>query len=370
MIILKEFGKKINKNWWIFSLIFINFNIVLNFLLYVFNIRFRLGVIIFIIGGAITSLIVGIIQLIYKNNFNVRKSVLLILISIIPLIILIDLFLPFLAFRGNTEYVKEHVVSLNDKKYLAQVNAKDYVSVNYYKYYGLFLSSTKVKVHGDFGKGCYDPFEDRELVEEVLYTYYDRNGTAIREIKTDGNNKELDSKLLIKDEDIKENEDLHEDYLLPETEKILYEKSFGNTVLRFGFVDNVLGQNMLVNVLRSTDGGKNFYSISEENILVSLEAKFIFLNENLGFIARTGLLQVNNNDTNRLYVTNDGGRTFSEASFNLEIENVEYIRIDEMPYLGNDKLKIVCSYKLNNSFRKKLVFISDDNGYTWNLEEN
>ena len=59
---------------------------------------------------------------------------------------------------------------------------------------------------------------------------------------------------------------------MPENEEVLYEKKFNKTILRFSKVDNVLGKNMLVHVLRSKDNGENFYVVSDDVIQVSNEA--------------------------------------------------------------------------------------------------
>ena len=161
---------------------------------------------------------------------------------------------------------------------------------------------------------------------------------------------------------------------MPENEEVLYEKKFNKTILRFSKVDNVLGKNMLVHVLRSKDNGENFYVVSDDVIQVSNEAKFVFLNENLGFAVNTGEIYLDSRKTG-LYITNYSGKTFTSSNFKYTNENVDYISIEGMPYYENDVLKIRCSvYQVNSNKdgyeNKNLIFIGNDNGLNWNLEIN
>ena len=108
--------------------------------------------------------------------------------------------------------------------------------------------------------------------------------------------------------------------------------------------------------------------------MVSNEAKFVFLNENLGFAIPTGKIYLDNSKPG-LYVTNDSGKTFSASNFKYENKNVEYISIEDVPYYDENTLKIKCSVyqpSLNKGEyeSKELIFISNDSGLTWNLESN
>lgn len=370
MIKLKKIFKQIKNHIFISDLIFIGINIFLNFILYLFNIRFRLWVIIFIILISILGLVIGILQLIYLSK-NKKLAILFSLLDIIPLLILIFIFMPIISFVALFSYKPEHVTTLENNKYVAVVSSFLHVDVDYYDYYGFLLMGTKVKIHGYFGKGGYDPFNSPNLPSRIEYTYYDNKGKVKEKIirDKDGN--------IIDDQNYEDNTDKstnNNDYLLPEDEKVLYEKKFGQTILRFGKTDDVLGQNMLVNVLRSKDNGKNFYYVSDEVIKVSDEAKFIFLNELLGFAINNGKIYLDNRTTG-MYVTNDSGKTFASAVFNYQNENVEYISIKNLPYYEDNNLKIKCSvYQINTKKDqyedKELIFISDDNGLTWNLDNN
>ena len=95
-------------------------------------------------------------------------------------------------------------------------------------------------------------------------------------------------------------------------EDIVYTKEFGEEILQVRRYDYSLGQRMIIGVEKSNNNGKSFEKVTEGMVEVSLEAKFEFLNENLGFIIDTGYLDRNRNFKG-LLVTNDGGITFKQA---------------------------------------------------------
>lgn len=342
------------------------------------NLRFRLWVIILIILISIIGFVVGIFQQIYLYSDNKKRTIVLSLLGAIPIIILISISIPIVGFIAIFSYKPEHTTILDNKKYVAVVSSFLKVDVDYYDYYGFLLMGTRVKVHGYFGKGGYDPFINPNVSDGVEYTYYDDNG-KVKSKRTETFIKDKDGNIIDKNNyniDIDKNNDFDDsdDYVLPENEEVLYERKFNKTILRFGKVDNSLGQNMLVHVLRSKDNGKNFYVVSDDVIQVSNEAKFVFLNENLGFAISTGKIYLDNSKVG-LYTTNDSGKTFISAKFNYTNNNVEYISIENVPYYDNNILKIKCSvYQVNSNKdgyeNKELVFISNDNGLNWNLENN
>lgn len=375
---MRKMFNKIKKNILICDLIFAGINILINFILYLMNLRFRLWVIILIILISIIGFVVGIFQQIYLHSDNKKRTIVLSLLGAIPIIILITISIPIVGFIAIFSYKPEHTTILDNKKYVAVVSSFLKVDVDYYDYYGFLLMGTRVKVHGYFGKGGYDPFINPNVSDGVEYTYYDDNG-KVKSKRTETFIKDKDGNIIDKNNyniDIDKNNDFDDsdDYVLPENEEVLYERKFNKTILRFGKGDNSLGQNMLVHVLRSKDNGKNFYVVSDDVIQVSNEAKFVFLNENLGFAISTGKIYLDNSKVG-LYTTNDSGKTFISAKFNYTNNNVEYISIEKVPYYDNNILKIKCSvYQVNSNKDgyedKELVFISNDNGLNWNLENN
>lgn len=373
---MKKIFNKVKQNIFIYDLIFIGVNILINVILYLLNMRFRLWFIILIILISIIGFIVGIFQQLYNSADNKKKVIIISLLGAIPFILLLIVVMPIVVFFTLFSYKPEHITTLDNKKYVAVVSSFLHVDVDYYESYGFLLMGTKVRVHGDFGKGGFDPFTNPNVADGVEYTYYDDKG-KIKSKRSETFVKGKDGKIIDKnnyniDIDKSSNIDDSDNYLLPENEEVLYEKKFNKIILRFSKVDDILGQNMLVHVLRSKDKGKNFYVVSEDVIQVSNEATFTFLNENLGFAISTGKIYLDNSRTG-LYVTNDSGKTFKSANFNYKNENADHITIKGVPYYENGNLKIKCSvYQINSNKdgyeNKELIFISKDNGLTWSLE--
>lgn len=360
---------KVKSNILLYDFFFIGITVLINFLLYLVNIRLRLWVIVLLFLISIIGFIVGIFQLLA----NQKKYIIIIILLIVALNLL---FLPIVGPILIFSYKPEHTTILDGKKYVAVVSSFLHVDVDYYDYYGFLLMGTKVKVHGYFGRGGYDPFANPGISDGATYTYYDSNG-KIKSERVEVFIKDKNKKIIDKinyDIDIDKNSkfDDNANYVLPENEKVLYEKKFGETILRFGKVDDVLGQNMLVNVLRSKDNGNNFYAVSDDAIQVSNEAKFEFLSKDLGFVINTGKIYLSDKKPS-LYVTDNGGKNFIVANFDYTNENIEYLTIENMPYYDKDILKLQCSlYEVGDDGyeSKELVFISKDNGFNWQLDSN
>ena len=155
-------------------------------------------------------------------------------------------------------------------------------------------------------------------------------------------------------------------------ENELYKKQFGDTILRFERYDYALGQNMIVGVEKSTNKGKKYTRVTENPITVSLEAKFLLLNETLAFVVSTDDLS-RRNQFKGFLVSADGGQTFSNAEFHYDNANVDILTLDDFPYVDGNTLKMKCSvYDINvtrDGYEEmELIFLSYDNGFTWTLE--
>ena len=374
---MKRRLNQIKENILIYDFIFIGVNLILSFILYLMNIRFRTWMIIVISFVSVVGFVVGILQQIYKSTESKKVIITISILSFIFMATLIFVSFPFIKIGLLFSYRPEHTVVLDGKKYVAVVRSFLHVDVDYYDYYGPLLMGTKVRVHGDFGEGDFDPFEHPNSADQVEYTYYDKNG-EIKAKRMEIFIKDKDGKIIdrIKN-DISGNDKFNENenYILPEDGEVLYEKKFDQTILRFSKIDNVSGQNMLVHVIKSKDDGESFYVVSEDPIQVSNEAKFVFLSKTLGFAVSTGNIDLNNNSQG-LMVTNDGGKTFTSANVEYENPDVDYITIEKIPYYEKDSLKMKCSvYQLNSNRDgyedKEITFISNDNGLHWQqLSEN
>lgn len=155
-------------------------------------------------------------------------------------------------------------------------------------------------------------------------------------------------------------------------ENMLYRKNFKNVSLKYERYDYVLGQNMLVGVEKSFDKGTSFQKVTKELVTVSNEAKFIFLDEALGFIISTGYIR-KSNDYRGLKVTKDGGKSFLDANFNYNNENIDLITIEDFPYWEDEQLKLKCSIyefsKEKNEYQdREIIFKSQDSGINWALD--
>lgn len=155
-------------------------------------------------------------------------------------------------------------------------------------------------------------------------------------------------------------------------ENLLYSRRFRNTILSFQKYDDVLGQNRIVGVEKSTDNGKSYTKVTKEPITVSQEARFLFTNEKVGYVISTGYIR-RENDFKGFKVTLDGGKTFMDAKFSYDNENVDLITIEEFPYQTGSELRMKCSvYDLtedgNGYEEKDFEFKSIDKGLTWVLE--
>lgn len=161
-----------------------------------------------------------------------------------------------------------------------------------------------------------------------------------------------------------------EEHLVDENE--LYSVEFNNTKIRFERYDYSLGQNQIVGVEKSTDGGKTYIYVTDQPFSVSMEPMFIFLNEELGFaVAKPNLTKSNN--YLGFKVTNDGGKTFVDGVINYDSPDIDILTVEDVPYFDNDQLKLHCSvYQVKEDHSGyedvDLIFVSIDNGLTWNLE--
>lgn len=370
---MKKVMNKIKINIYFWTVLFVLVSIIVQFVLYLFDIRFRLVVIFVILIGTFLGFALGILQQIF-SSFDKKMILLKSVGALILWGILFVLFMPFISTRSLISYGYEYITSLDNLKYVALVYEEEYEDIDYYSYYGPLFMGTEVKVHGNFKENDRNPFIDIEHLQDIEYFYYDKGKvTLIKDVQLIRDDEGNIVDYNISTNDFKDTDffDKSENYLLPEEEEVLYEVSFGDTIIRFGRVDYVLGQNMLVNVLRSPDHGKNFYDVSSSTIQVSNEARFVFLNENLGFALSDGRVLLNSD--RGMYVTCDGGETFDEAHFNYQQEGVSYLTVDGLPYLDDGVLKVkALAYYLDKDKdayqNKELIFVSNDQGLTWSLE--
>ena len=159
--------------------------VVLYFILSSFKLMFREWIYIvsavIIIGG----LVAGIIQLLLKIKEKVLRNV---LIGIV--IILLLLSTPAIFFLGAFSYMPEHIVKMDGKKYVAYVNGFLRTYVYYYDYKNIFVVGNQKRIEEDFGKGGFDPIEDKfgNKYDVETTTYYDEDGNVVSRENTKSDN--------------------------------------------------------------------------------------------------------------------------------------------------------------------------------------
>ena len=158
-------------------------------------------------------------------------------------------------------------------------------------------------------------------------------------------------------------------------ENTLYFVKFKDTILRFEHIDSVMPQNQIVAVQKSINNGKTFETITEGQVIVSMEPKFVFLNEKIGFAVKKTNNIKDNGKYYGMYVTLDGGKTFNQSEITYDNPNIEILTIEDVPFYENDKLKLHCSiYQTKDDGSGyetvDLYFITDDDGLTWYLEND
>ena len=159
--------------------------VTLYFILSSFKLMFREWIYIvsavIIIGGFVA----GIIQLLLKIKKKILRNV---LIGIV--IILLLLSTPAIFFLGAFSYMPEHIVRKDGKKYVAYVNGFLRTYVYYYDYKNIFVVGNQKRIEEDYGKGGFDPIEDKfgNKYDVETTTYYDENGNVVSRKNTKSDN--------------------------------------------------------------------------------------------------------------------------------------------------------------------------------------
>lgn len=151
-------------------------------------------------------------------------------------------------------------------------------------------------------------------------------------------------------------------------DEIFYEKKIGdNIIIRVVSKGHIMAQRCLIGIEKSVDGGDTWEEQLENVdgfIQIHNESKFVFINENVGFINDLGLVGTNG-ENKGLLVTIDGGKTFKNAT--IEASDLEdNLYIEDVPYMENNALKIK-AYITENSEKKYYYFYSEDNGLNWKI---
>lgn len=347
----KSFFDSAKNTMLFYVILFIMIFVLLHFLLMLFNIQFRQWVYYVFVAIAVIGTVIGLLKLEGRVNKIVKRIV---IISTVLSIIAI----PFILLYSILLYTPEYILEKENNKYIAKVHAFLHVDVYYYDYINFFLVGNKVRIHESYGSGGYDPFDgEHDNYKPQRYYYYDENGKVI---KTNGSNYYKTGN--------SSNTNQNNKTQISQESDILYEKVINNTtIIRVINKESILAQRSIISIEKTTDGGQTWEKQIPEGMQIHNGAKFIFLNENLGFINDPGL--VGTEGENRgLLVTIDGGKTFTDAKIlhptNIEEKN---LFVSEVPYLENETLKVKI-YTVNNAkstAKTFYEFYSKDNGLTW-----
>lgn len=357
----------------LYSIIYLLIFLLVKTILKIFNITFREWF--FILSAIIIGItfIIGMIQLLLRLKPEFLK-----ILSVTSFITLLLLISPFAFVISAFIYMPEHVVERDNKKYVAYVQSWLDTNVEYYDYINFLLMGNTIRIEESYNNVGKDVLADKEKKWiPTSTTYYDENGKAIEIIENENNNStsignsENEEKLVDNDELNKKNS-----YELSEEEKnaeILYEKKINElTSIRIVYIDSILAQRSLIGIQKTTDGAKtwiNQLQMSDRYLTIHNGAKYVFLDENIGFINDPGLAGTSG-DNRELLVTVDGGKTFVNANI-IKPDNImaENLFVDDIPYIEDNILKVKVYTIDYHDWQNKTYyeFYSNDNGLNWKI---
>ncbi len=351
---VKDFFSKISKNLLLYSILLIIILIVLHFILKAFDLKLREWIYMVVISISAILFVVFLIKKFIQKDKKTKLDILfgimifLVLCAIFWKFLLIGFFFLIVAIDANSEYVVER----ENVKYVAVVDTgfpDNDTNVYFHEYINPFVYNSKVEF-SEFYEGAFDPTEIEE--EEVTQNPLEEN--------------------IIKVEEEKDSDEFIEGNIIKE-EDILYEKEIRTgTIIKVINEGSVLGGKMVISVKKTDDSGKtwrNQLKTSDGYMTVNRGAKFVFINEEVGFINNLSLF-VLGEDNDSLLVTVDGGESYKNANFifPLDIEDTTFY-VDGVPYKENNKLKVKMyspAYRSDDKVNY-YEFVSVDNGLNWEM---
>lgn len=172
--------------------------------------------------------------------------------------------------------------------------------------------------------------EQKDDIHILKYNFFSNLKDNVKNTKKNNNiasniidtNNEKIANTIYEDSNVKEND-------------ILYEKKFDeNNIIRIIYKGAILGQKSIIEIKKSNDNGKtwiNQLETSDGYMQVHNNSKFVFIDNNIGFINDSGLAGTNN-EYSALLVTVDGGKNFVESNIiNPEFIQEENLIIKDVP---------------------------------------
>ena len=322
----------------------------------------------------IIGIISGVIQIFIKSKSkSTRICIIICSICIISIMIICSpIILLFIAFLPP-----EHIVEKNDKKYVAHVYSWFDTRVEYYDYVNFFLMGNTKRMEDSYNNVGRDVLAEdvKDMYNPTSTTYYNEDGKVIDidyKIKnTNSNVNEANNNYQEYMEEIEKQEEKAKIIIPSSSDDILYKKEINeNTIIRIRNLGAILAQRSIIDIEKSTDGGKTYRNQIETAdgfIQIHNGAKFLFLDENIGFINDPGLAGTDG-ENRGLLVTIDGGKKFKDANI-IHPRTIEETNlfVDGIPYVKNGILKVKI-YTINYSKEPEKTyyeFTSEDNGITW-----
>lgn len=348
---LKKLFSKAKTTVLFYVVMFIVFLVLFHLILSLFNIQFRQWV--YYLAGIVTT--VGIFIGLFKLE-NITNKIIQVIVTICTVVGLIAT--PIILLYSVFLYTPEHILEKDNNKYVAKVHSFKHVNVYYYDYINFFLVGNTVRIHENYGSGGYDPFDGRhDNYTPQTYCYYDKDGNIIK----------TNNIRYYKTSDSYNTNQSNKTELLQESD-ILYEKVINNnTIIRVINKESILAQRSIISIEKTTNGGQTWEKQIPEGMQIHNRAKFIFLDENIGFINDPGLAGTDG-ENRGLLVTTNGGKTFTSANI-LHPENIEEknLFVSDVPYIENNMLKVKI-YTINhakNQAKTFYEFCSVDKGLSW-----
>lgn len=359
--VFEEIVNSCKRNILFYTLVYMILFLLSKVILHLFGLQYRQFMNYFSAILILIGIIASVIQMfLHSKTKDTRTCIIICSVSIFILfMILSPIILLFIAFIPS-----EHVVERENKKYVAYVSSFLDTRVTYYDYVNFFLLGNTKRIEEFYNNIGIDILEEnvKDSYEPTSTTYYDENEKVVQQ---ENSNSTKNTEFVIAQQEnnntlVSSNDD-----------DILYEKRINeNIIIRVKNLGAILAQRSIIGVEKSVDGGKTYIRQDNEGITIHNGAKFVFLDENIGFINDPGLAGTDG-ENRGLLVTIDGGKTFQDANL-IHPDNIEEknLFVYEVPYIDNGILKVKI-YTINHSKEPEktyYTFYSNDNGLNWNLE--
>ncbi len=378
---MKEIINKIKFSIFTYTVMYLLIFTIIKLIINACGMEFMHCVYIFSICIVILGFVAGMIQIIIKANEKSTK--ICVAICLVCITFFLAIFGSFyIAFLPPEHIIAEHLLKKDKKQMVGYVRSFLSTEVDYYDYYNVFFRSKYKSIVDDYGKGEFDPFEEKlgykhEVLEtrlynkegKIIYTHNYNIKQNVTVIDSNNNKINIDDKTNY-ETDINSYDTNKLPSNVPE-EDILYEKNInGIKKIRVAYLESILAQRSIVRIEKTEDGGKTWLSVHDtydNYIRINNGAEFVFIDENIGFINDPGLAGTDG-ENGGLRITTNGGKTFENTNIihprSIEERN---LFIKGVPYEENGILKVKI-YTINHSKKPEKTyyeFISKDKGENW-----